>query len=143
MFIFLIRWIIDAVSLAFVVWLFPNVSVDSWRTLLLAAFCLGLVNATLKPFLLLWTLPLSLLTFGFFTFVINGLLFYGVSKFVKGFFVENFTSAFLAALVMSIVSFIGNILLAHQGKMNIYFYRDNWSTRRYKDSIDVRAKKLK
>jgi putative membrane protein len=70
-----------------------------------------LANLIIRPILLLVFLPVTLLTLGLFSFVVNALLFWGIGSFVKGFEVATFTAAFLGALAMSVVSVLVNFLL--------------------------------
>ena len=107
----LLRWIINALTLLLISHLFPSVKVAGFGTALITALVLGLVNAVIRPILILITLPINILTLGLFTFVINGLLFWFVASFVKGFDVGGFWSAFWGALAYSIISFIISMLL--------------------------------
>jgi putative membrane protein len=90
--------------------LVPGLQIDHFRDLLVATLVLGLLNAFLRPILLFFTLPLTILTLGLFTFVINGALFYLAASLVYGFRVNGFGSAFIAALLFSIFSFVLNII---------------------------------
>jgi putative membrane protein len=90
--------------------LVPGLQIDHFRDLLIATLVLGLLNAFLRPILLFFTLPLTILTLGLFTFVINGALFYLAASLVDGFRVNGFGSAFIAALLFSIFSFVLNII---------------------------------
>jgi putative membrane protein len=95
---------------AFVVMFFiPGIRVDRIETALVAALVLGLVNALLRPVLVYLTLPLTIMSLGFFTLIINGALFYMVSKLVKGFSVVSFWDAVWGALLFSVFSFMLNI----------------------------------
>jgi putative membrane protein len=87
-----------------------GVRADTIVALLAASLLLGILNAFLRPVLMLFALPLLLLTLGLFTFVINALLLYFVAHLVKGFYVADFWAAFKGALVISIVSFFVNSL---------------------------------
>lgn len=100
----LIAWLINAVALIAVAYLVPGISVSSFVTALVAALVLGLVNAVLRPVLVLLTLPVTLLTLGLFILVINGLLFWFVGSFISGFVVSGFWPAMLGAILYSIVS---------------------------------------
>ena len=104
-------WLINAVALAAVAWLIPGIAVAGAGTALVAALVLGLINAVIKPILILLTLPATLLTLGLFIFVINGLLFWAVGSFVPGFMVSGFWVGFLGAIVYSIVSWLLSALL--------------------------------
>jgi putative membrane protein len=83
-----------------------GVGFENFYAALITAVVLGVLNALIRPVLLLLTLPINFLTLGLFTLVINGLLFWLTSTVVKGFFVEGFWPAFWAALIFSIFSFI-------------------------------------
>src|SRR6185295_4015247 len=98
---FLGRWLVTAISVLAAAHLVNGLSYDSYGSLAVAALILGALNVFLRPVLLLLSLPFLLLSFGLFTFVINGLLFYMVGSIVKGFYVANFWSAFWGALVVS------------------------------------------
>lgn len=108
---FLIKWMMNIAALFIVVYVAGGVSTDGWQSLVVAAFILGLFNAFLRPALILLTLPFNILSLGLFTLIINGFLFYLTSKFVKGFYVMDFWSAFWAALLFSVISFLLNIFL--------------------------------
>ena len=107
---FLIKWVVSAISLAVAAKLIKGINVDSGWTLLVAALVIGLLNATLRWFLIILTLPINILTLGLFTFVINAVMIILASKLVNGFQVDDFWTAFLAAILMSIVGFFLNIL---------------------------------
>ena len=95
---------INALALAAIPYLVPSVVVSGFWTALVAAAVLALVNTLIRPLLILLTLPLTILTLGLFTLVINALLFWFVASFIQGFAVGGFGSAFLGALAYSIVS---------------------------------------
>ena len=97
----------------------PSISVDSITTEMIAALVLGLINAFIRPLLVLLTLPASVLTLGLFIFVINGLLFWFVATSVQGFHVAGFWAAVGGAILFSIVSCALSALLppSKQSKM--------------------------
>lgn len=107
------RWLINAIALLAVANIIPGFGVDSFYTALIAALALGLVNALVRPILLVLTLPINILTLGMFTFVVNALMAWFVSTIVKGFTVEGFASAFLAALALWAVSMGTSWLIRH------------------------------
>lgn len=107
----LLRWIINAGALLLLASYLPGIVVSGWYAALITALVLGLVNAVLKPILVLLTLPVNIITLGLFTFIINGLLFWFVASFIEGFAVAGFWTAFLGALIMSIISWLVNGLL--------------------------------
>jgi len=109
----LIVWLINAVALIAVAYLLPGITVSDFVTALIAALVLGLVNAVIRPVLVLLTLPVTLLTLGLFIFVINGLLFWFVGTFISGFVVAGFWPGVFGAIGYSIVSWALSALLLH------------------------------
>ena len=107
----LLVWLINALSLLAVPYVLPSVSVDSFYVALLTALLLGLLNTLIRPLLVLGTLPITILTLGLFTLVINGFLFWFVASFVEGFRVGGFWSAFWGAIVYSLISSVASWLL--------------------------------
>ncbi len=107
----LLVWLINAVALMAVAYLLPGIEVSSFVTALVAALVLGLVNAVIRPILILLTLPATLLTLGLFIFVINGLMFWFVGSFVAGFLVAGFWPGVIGAIAYSIVSWALSALL--------------------------------
>jgi putative membrane protein len=108
---FLIRVIVNAIALMIVAYFLPGVSVTGFVGALIAAFVLGIVNAILRPILILLTLPIQIVTLGLFTFVINGVLFWWVGQWNLGLVVNGFWPAFWGAIVLGIVSFVLSSLL--------------------------------
>jgi putative membrane protein len=100
----LLVWLLNTVALIAVAYLMPSITIASFWTALVAALVLGLVNAIIRPVLILLTLPVSVLTLGLFILVLNGLLFWFVGSFVEGFTVAGFWSGFFGAILFSIVS---------------------------------------
>jgi putative membrane protein len=100
----LLVWLVNTLALISVAYLMPSISVTSFWSALVAALILGLVNAVIRPILILLTLPVTVLTLGLFILVINGLLFWFVGSFVEGFVVQGFWSGFFGAILFSIVS---------------------------------------
>ena len=101
----ILLWILNAVALLAVAWLLPNsIHVASFGSALLAALILGLVNALVRPVLLVLTLPVTLLTLGLFIFVLNGLMFWLAGSLIEGFVVAGFWPAVFGSMVYSVVS---------------------------------------
>jgi putative membrane protein len=100
----LVVWLINTVALVGVAYLMPSITVSDFVTALVAAAVLGLVNAVIRPILVLLTLPVTVLTLGLFIFVINGLLFWFVGSFIEGFTVAGFWSGVFGAIVFSLIS---------------------------------------
>jgi len=107
----LVVWLINTAALVAVAYLIPSVSIASFTAALIAALVLGLVNAVVRPILVLLTLPVTVLTLGLFIFVLNGLLFWAVGSFVEGFHVAGFWSGVLGAVVFSLVSWVLSALV--------------------------------
>jgi len=97
-------WLINALALMAVAYLMPSIQVSSFGAALVAALVLGLVNAIVRPVLVLLTLPVTILTLGLFIFVLNGLLFWMVGSWLQGFWVAGFWAGVLGAIVFSIIS---------------------------------------
>jgi len=108
---FLLRWFINTVSLLLVVHIVSGISISSWLTAIAAALVLGLLNAFLRPLLIFLTLPVTILTLGLFTLIINGFMFYLAAMLVHGFVIAGYWNAFMGALVFSIVSFLLSLLI--------------------------------
>ena len=89
----LLVWILNAIALLAVAYLYPGVQVQDWKAAAIAALVLGLVNTLVKPILVLLTLPVTILTLGLFLLVINALLFWGVAQLIEGFHVNGFWAA--------------------------------------------------
>ncbi len=104
---FIFRLLIHMVAILIISYLLPGViRVDGVWAALVAAFILGIVNAVLRPVLIFFTLPITILTLGLFLLVINGLMLWLVSAVVKGFQVNGFWGAVLGSILISIVSWI-------------------------------------
>ncbi len=105
------RWIINAAALLLVAYLYPGVLVETFFAALIAALVLGLVNAVIRPVLLLLTLPVTILTLGLFIFVINALLFWFVAEVVQGFKVTGFWAAMIGSILYSVITLVTSWLL--------------------------------
>jgi putative membrane protein len=102
----LLRWLVSAVALLGIAYFIPGIRVAGFYSALIAALILGLVNAVIRPIIILLTLPVNILTLGLFTFVINAFLFWFVATVVKGFEVSGFWPAFWGALIVSVIGWI-------------------------------------
>ena len=113
----LLTWLINAAALMALPFLMHSVTVDSLGAALVAALVLGLVNTVIRPVLVVLTLPVTLVSLGLFILIINALLFWLVAHVVPGFHVAGFWSAFLAAILYSVISWaLSSILLNQDGK---------------------------
>jgi len=102
----LLHWIVSALSLLVVAYIVPGFHVDGFVAALIAAAVIGLINMTLGLFLKLISLPIIVITFGIFWFVINAIVLELASGLLTGFHVANFGAAFVGAIVLSLVSWI-------------------------------------
>ena len=109
---FLLVWILNALALLIVAYLFPGVQVQDWKAAAVAALVFGLVNMLVKPVLVLLTLPITIVTLGLFLLVINALLFWGVASVVPGVHVTGFWAALLGAVLYSFITWALSAILA-------------------------------
>lgn len=108
---FLVRLLITAISLGVAAYLVPGIYVEGPVALLIAALLMGLVNAIIRPILIILTLPITILTLGLFLLVINAISFALVAWLMPGFTVAGFGSAFLGWLVVSVTSWVTSKLV--------------------------------
>jgi putative membrane protein len=107
----LLVWLVNAIALIAVAYLMPSISVSSFTSALIAALVLGLVNAVIRPVLVLLTLPVTVITLGLFILVINALLFWFVGSILEGFHVQGFWGALVGSILFSIVSWLLSTLV--------------------------------
>jgi len=100
----LIDWIVNAMVVFSVAYIMPGVHIHTFATALAVALALGIINAFLKPVLIILTLPITILTLGLFTLVLNALLILLVSKIVPGFSIDGFFWALIFGIVLSIAN---------------------------------------
>lgn len=103
---FIFRWAVTTVAVLVASWMFHDIRYDSLAALVGAALLLGILNAFLRPILLILSAPLILFTLGFFILIVNGLMLLFVPYIVGGFHVDSFGAAFWGAMVVSIVSWL-------------------------------------
>lgn len=135
------KLIINIAAIFLVVHVVPGIKADTWGAAIAAVLLLSLINSFLKPAIVFFTLPLSVLSLGFFTLVINGFMLYLVSKLIYGFHIINFWAAFWGALLFSIISSTLHSLTNTSGKINFRFHRYKPDVKNaYQDVIDVEGK---
>lgn len=119
---FIIRWIVTAIAVAAAVWLVPGIEIinngSSWVGIVFFALILSLINMSIKPILQVLSLPVTVLTLGIFYLIVNTLLLYLAARlanglFGAGFYIDSFGSAFVASIVISIVSTLVNGLIGN------------------------------
>ena len=108
---FLLRLLLNGVAVLCAAWLIPGLHVDTPATAIIAGIALGLVNAIVRPLLLLLTMPLTLLTLGLFIFVVNAICLALVAWLVPGFSISGFGAALIGAIVISLVSWLLSAIL--------------------------------
>ena len=107
----LINWVVNAMVIFSIAYIMPGVHVANFTTSLVVALILGIINAFLKPILIILTLPINILTLGIFTFILNALLIIFVSRLVPGFTIDGFLWAFVFGIVLSIANTFVRTLL--------------------------------
>ncbi len=120
---FLIRAAVVALGLWLASQIVPGVEIRSAGSLIAAALLLGVVNAIVRPILVILTLPITLLTLGLFLLVINGLMIELVSHFLTGFVVGGLWPAILSAIVVSITSWLMSGFIGPQGRIEVVTVR--------------------
>ena len=108
---FLADLLIRALVLLIATYLVPGFHIESYWTAVIVALVLGLLNALVKPVLVVFTLPATILTLGLFMFVINAVLLMIASSFIDGFKVDSFGTAVIASVVITLVSSLLNFLI--------------------------------
>lgn len=116
---FLIRGLIAALGLWLATEWVPGVHLDTPATLILAGLLLGIVNAIVRPLVLILTLPLTLVTLGFFLLVVNAAMLGLVALVLPGFRLAGFGPAFWSALLVSLTSWVGSMLIGPKGRIEI------------------------
>lgn len=102
----LLKWILSAVDILLAAYLLPGVYIRDFKTALLVALVLGIINVTIKPVLFILTLPVTVLTLGLFVLILNALMIYLVTALVPGFYITSFWWALLFGLLVSIFNSI-------------------------------------
>ena len=100
----IVKILINAAALMFTANLIDGIYVDGWGAVIIAAIILGIINAIIRPLLMLFTLPLNVLTLGLLTFVINGLMLKLTAAVVGGFDVVGLWPAIVGSVILSVVS---------------------------------------
>jgi putative membrane protein len=114
---FILRWSINLLALVIAGSLIDGIRIESLGMSIVAAGILGIVNAVIRPVVLILTLPINLLTLGLFTLVINALMLQLVAAVVPGLVIEGFWAAFWGAFVISLVSWLVNLFVGGDGRV--------------------------
>lgn len=117
---FIIRWLVTAVAVGVAVWIVPGIDIlggsDAWIGIALFGLILSLINISIKPLMQILSLPITVITLGIFYLVINTLMLYIAAWLANGIFqvgliIDSFGSAFVASIVISVVSAFVNALV--------------------------------
>jgi putative membrane protein len=106
----LIAWAVITVAILIAAYALPGVQVRSFGSAIIAAAILGLINASIKPILVFLTLPITVITLGIFLLILNALLFQLMAALAPGFRVKDFWSALFGACIVSVVSWVANLV---------------------------------
>ena len=109
--ILILNWVLSALALLGVAYLYSGVQVASFGAAMWAALVIGLLNALVRPVLVVLTIPITILTLGLFLFVINALMFWAASGVLKGFHVNGFWAALIGSLIYSVLRLLIDALL--------------------------------
>ena len=137
-----VRWLTLTGAIIFTAYIVDGIQVSGLFSAFLAAAMLGILNAFFRPIVLLLTLPINILTLGFFTFVINALMLKMASGVISGFKVYGFWSAILGSLLISVISWLMNSFINDRGTVT-YIRTDHMARRSRKtenDTIDLEHK---
>lgn len=116
---FFVRVLVNILAIILAANIVPGIALDGVLSAVAAGLLLGLINAVVRPILVILTLPITLLSLGLFLLVLNGFCFWLVARFVTGFHVAGFWSAFLGALVVTIASWVVTLLISDSGKVTL------------------------
>ena len=125
----IIRWLVQTAAITFAAYLLEGIHVEGFFSAFFAAVILGILNAFFRPILIIITLPVNILTFGLFTFVINALLLMMVSGVIPGFEVHGFWPAVFGSLIISLVSWFLSSFINDRGRVeyiDLHKRRGRW-----------------
>jgi len=114
---FFFRLIITALGLWAAATIVPGVQIDGWRTLIIGALLLGIVNAVIRPIILILTLPLTVLTLGLFILVVNGISLSLVAWVLPGFHVAGLVPAMLGSIVVGLTGWLASTFVGSSGRI--------------------------
>lgn len=112
----LARILIVAIALIGIAEFIPGITIDGVYPAIISALILGILNAIVRPILIVLTLPVSIVTLGLFVFVINASLFWFVASFIEGFAVAGFVPALVGSVLLSVIGALSNSLVSNTGR---------------------------
>lgn len=120
---FVIRMIIISLSLAIASYIVEGITIEGFFSLIIASLIIGFLNSFIRPVLIIMTIPLNILTFGLFTFVINAVLLLLTSQVVRGMSIEGFWAALAGTIIMSMLSFFLNLFISDSGEVEVFIHQ--------------------
>jgi putative membrane protein len=108
---FIFRVLFAALGLYLASRFVPGISADGWTTLIIAGLLLGIVNAVVKPIVVILTFPITIITLGLFLLVVNGAMLWLVAWFLDGLVVKGLVAGIIGAIVVGVVSWAGQVLI--------------------------------
>lgn len=120
----LIRWLILTAAIMTASYLLDGIRVENFFSAFWAAAVLGILNALFRPILIIFTLPINILSLGLFTFIINALMLKMASGVITGFDVQGFWTAVLGSLIISVISWLLSAFINEQGRVEYVDYVD-------------------
>lgn len=123
MFGLILRTLVTAFGLWIAAFLIPGVQIESTTTMIWAAIWLGMVNAIIRPILVLLTLPITLVSLGGFLLVVNAAMFGLVAALLDDFHVSGFFAAMFGAVVVSITAWLGSSFIGPNGRYELLVIR--------------------
>jgi putative membrane protein len=120
---FFVRMLVTAAGLALAAWIVPGIYVSGAGSLILAAFLMGVVNAFVRPIVIVLTLPLTVVTLGLFLLVVNAAMFGFVAWLLGGFAVAGFWSALAGWLIVSFVGWLASCFIGSKGRYDLIVER--------------------
>lgn len=103
---FLLKLIVTAAVVLLTAWITPGVQIRSFFSAIIVAIVLALLNIFFKPILIFFTIPITIVTFGLFLFLINAIVIYLTSKIVEGFYIRSFGAAFIFSIILSVINYL-------------------------------------
>jgi putative membrane protein len=100
------KWLLSAAALLFVAYVYTGVEVKTFTSALVAAFVIGLLNAVVRPILVVLTLPVTVLSLGLFLFIVNALMFWAAAGLLDSFHVRGFVAALIGSLLYSLLGLV-------------------------------------
>ena len=135
---FIVRLLINIAGIILTAKIIPGINIADYNTAVLAALILGLLNAFIKPLIIIVTLPINILSLGIFTLFINTFVFYASSRLVKGFVITGFWNAFLGALCLSVISSVISIFAGPFRRIEMKAgYQGRRANPAYRNAIDA------